>query len=62
MAWSKEECSLARESLNQQEISFRNAEKMPNSPTKNELLEFFATGIKRLQTLIDNNCPPLPPK
>ncbi|MBB5327278.1 hypothetical protein [Tunturiibacter gelidoferens] len=58
MPWTKEECELASESLKQSEISFQNAEKMKNSPTKNELLEYFATGIKRLQALIEKNCPP----
>jgi hypothetical protein len=58
MAWTKEECILARETLSSLEISFRNAEKFPNSDTKRELLDSFATAIQNISGKLDKNCAP----
>jgi hypothetical protein len=57
MAWTQAECDAAEESLHQLEIGSVNAEKFPNTATKRELLEWYATAIKNLQVLIDKNCP-----
>lgn len=62
MPWTAEECTLARESLQQNEISFANAEKLKDSATKADLLRYFATAIKRLSEEIDKNCPKRPPE
>jgi len=62
MAWTEAECNLLRESLKQNEISFANAEKMPNSPTKADLLRLFAAAVKRLSEEVDRSCAPRPPE
>jgi hypothetical protein len=62
MAWTKEECDVAREGLVGLEAHLRKLETPPLTPAKKELIAIYQGSIKATQALIEKNCIPHPPR
>lgn len=58
MAWTEEECKLAREGLVATEAYLRKLETPPLTPGKKELITIYQGSIRASQALIEKNCIP----